>query len=48
MINKLRYLPNDNEQNYPLCRLKLLVEKLGQFLIKINNNMIIIVGYQYN
>ena len=27
MADKLMYIPNDDTQNYPLCRLKLLVEK---------------------
>ena len=26
MANKLIYIPNDDTQNYPLCRLKIVVE----------------------
>ena len=27
MADKFMYIPNDNAQNYPFCRLKLVVEK---------------------
>ena len=29
MINKLMYIPNDVTQNYPFCRLQLVVETFG-------------------
>ena len=29
MADKLMYISNNDKQNYPLCRLKLVVEKLG-------------------
>ena len=29
MANKLMYIPNDNTQNYPFCRLQLVVENYG-------------------
>ena len=29
MADKLMYIPNDDTQNYPLCRLQLVIEKFG-------------------
>ena len=29
MADKLMYIPNDNKQNYPFCRLQLVVETFG-------------------
>ena len=29
MADKLMYIPNDKTQNYPFCRLKLVVETFG-------------------
>ena len=28
MVDKFMYIPNDDTQNYPICRLKLVVETL--------------------
>ena len=38
MADKLMYIPNDDTQNYPFCRLKLVVETLNLMnkLIKIH------------
>ena len=33
MADKLMYIPNDGTQNYPLCRLKLVVETFEYYLI---------------
>ena len=30
MADKVMYIPNDNTQNYSLCRLELVVETFGQ------------------
>ena len=29
MADKFMYIPNDNKQNYPFCRIKLVVETFG-------------------
>ena len=31
MANKLKYIPNDDTQNYYLCRLQLVVETFGHW-----------------
>ena len=33
MADKLLYIPNDDKQNYPFCRLQLVVETFGHNLI---------------
>ena len=30
MADELMYIPNDDKQNYPFCRLQLVFETLGQ------------------
>ena len=41
MANKLMYIPYDDTQNYPFCRLKLMVERLDtQLNEQINQNSI--------
>ena len=32
MADKLMYIPNDDTQNYPLCRLPLVVETFGLYI----------------
>ena len=37
MADKLMYIPNDDSQNYPICKLKLVVETLNTELNKSTN-----------
>ena len=37
MTDKLVYIPNDDTQNYPLCRLQLVVEETFGHLSKLTN-----------
>ena len=37
MADKLRYIPNDDTENYPFCRLQLVVETF-EHSTKIKNN----------
>ena len=40
MANKLmyNYIPNYDTQNYPFCRVQLLVEKFGHNQLKLNKS----------
>ena len=42
MAYKLMYIPNNNTQNYPFCRLQLMVETYGQWALteSINQNLV--------
>ena len=37
MADKLMYIPNDDTQNHPFCRLQLVVEKFGLDLTEQTN-----------
>ena len=37
MDDKLKYIPNDNTENYPFCRLKLKVKTFGHSINKPTN-----------
>ena len=38
MVDKLIYIPNDDTQNYPFCRLKLLVETFKHSSLRTNQS----------
>ena len=38
MADKLIYIPNDDAQNYPFCRLKLMVERFKHSTYETNQS----------
>ena len=40
MADKLMYIPNDDTQNYPFCRLKLVLKHLNTQLIETTNQKV--------
>ena len=37
IYDKLIYIPNDDIQNYPFCRINLLLEWIGYWYLKLSN-----------